>query len=67
MLYIIKLNANSMKNQIFVAISVAIAASVVVTGFAPAFAQPTTGLLILSRSTIDLLLVIWQKVERSQY
>ena len=56
-----------MKNQIFVAISVAIAASVVVTGFAPAFAQPTTGLLILSRSTIDLLLVIWQKVERSQY
>jgi hypothetical protein len=43
LLYIIKLIANSMKNQIFVAISVAIVASVLVTGFAPAFAQPTTG------------------------
>ena len=32
-----------MKNQIFVAISVAIVASVLVTGFAPVFAQPTTG------------------------
>ena len=32
-----------MKNQIFVVISVAIVASVLVTGFAPAFAQPTTG------------------------
>jgi hypothetical protein len=32
-----------MINQIFVAIGVAIVSSVLVTGLAPAFAQPTTG------------------------